>query len=429
MEHIPEKDDVDPFAPCVLTPQQEQQWGSVMSFMAWTAPGFRHLFYKMLTNNNGKYHAVFTRQVPIAATDAKNILVNPDTFFEFSLPEQAFILGHEIVHNVYGDVEFLHRCVKSGVVPMSDGTTIEFDNDTMQKAMDYRINALLVDSKIGALPKKDGKPAGLYDISVAVANDSVIDVYKKIYDPNNKGKGSGGFDMLLSPGASTGQDPNVAAGQRSQQRWAIEVQCAQTIEQMRSQGKMAGSLKRLFQQILEPEVPWTEHIQGIFNRRLGSGSYNWRKPDRRFIVQDLHMPSKSGHGAGWLVIWGDTSGSIGNQELCSYMAELSGIIEDVRPRRLTVLWCDSAIHRIDEIEEASDLARIHAEGVGGGGGTSVDPVMQWIADSTEQPEMFIGFTDGYVSFPPQAPPYPVLWASTTDHDYPFGEVVKINTKR
>jgi predicted metal-dependent peptidase len=139
------------------------------------------------------------------------------------------------------------------------------------------------------------------------------------------------------------------------------------------------------------------------------------------------MPSKSGHGAGWIVIWGDTSGSIGNGELSRYMAELSGIIEDVRPKRLTILWCDAAIHRVDEVEEASDLARIQYEGVGGGGGTSVHPVMEWIADHTEKPDMFIGFTDGYVSFPEIEPSFPVIWASVTkDVTYPWGEVVHIN---
>jgi hypothetical protein len=53
-----------------------------MSLMAWTCPGFRHLFYKLLANNKGKYGAVPTPSVPVAATDARNILINPDTFFK-----------------------------------------------------------------------------------------------------------------------------------------------------------------------------------------------------------------------------------------------------------------------------------------------------------------------------------------------------------
>jgi predicted metal-dependent peptidase len=414
--------------PCVLTPQQESQWGDTMSLMAWTAPGFRHLFYKLLSNNKGKYIAIPTRDVPIAATDARNILINPDEFFKFDLKERVFIASHEVMHNVYGDVELLHRCVKSGQVPMHDGTSKPFVNEIMQKAMDYRINALLVDSKIGAMPKRSGEQVGLYDPKIAVADDSVLDVYRKLYDDPDQHSGKQGFDIVLKPGASTGQDPGAAAGQRDPGRWAIEIANAQTLEQMRAQGKMAGALQRMFKGILEPEVPWTEHIQGLFNRRVGSGSYNWRRPDRRFISRDLHMPSRSGHGAGWIVVWGDTSGSIGAGELASYIAELSSIIDDVRPRRLTVVWCDAKIQRIDEIEEPSDLARIQYEGAPGGGGTSMFPVLDWIGEANEEPEMFIAFTDGYVSFPDQSPTYPTIWASTTDKDYPYGDVVRINTK-
>src|SRR6185369_16850225 len=68
-----------------LTPQQVSAWQDTMSLMAWTAPGFRHLFYKLLSNNKGTYGAVPTRHVPVAATDARNIMINPDTFFAYSL--------------------------------------------------------------------------------------------------------------------------------------------------------------------------------------------------------------------------------------------------------------------------------------------------------------------------------------------------------
>src|SRR5712664_2237275 len=387
-----------------LTPQQKQQWEDTMSLMAWTCPGFRHLFYKLLSNNKGSYGAVPTKSVPVAATDARNILINPDEFFKYSLKERVFIMGHEIVHNVYGDVEFLKHCNHTGTVPMDNGTTLPFRESTMQKAMDFRINALLRDSKIGAPPKDC-----LLDDTIAKANEGVCDVYKKVYD-DEEGGGSQtgayqGFDTLLKPGASNGT-PNQS---RNNQQWGVEIAAAQVLEQMKSQGKGMGALQRMFDQMLNPVVPWTEHIRGIFNRKVGSGSYNWKRPDRRFIVRDIHMPSRSGNGAGWVVCWGDTSGSIGEDEMCKYLAELGAIVEECRPQRITVVWCDDGIQGIDEIEEACDLETIrHSGNAKGGGGTDCQPVFDWIADHTEKPEVFIGFTDGYVSFPPQEPDIPVI---------------------
>jgi predicted metal-dependent peptidase len=411
-------------APCVLTAQQESQWQDTMSLMAWTCPGFRHLFYKLLSNNKGKYSAVPTRDVPVAATDSRNIKINPDEFFKYSLKERVFIMGHEIVHNVYDDVALLKRCTQSGTVPQENGTTLPFRNSTMQKAMDFRINALLRDSRIGSPPKDC-----LLDDTIATAHDSVTDAYKKVYDDeeNNGGGKTGGrgFDTLQVVTGGNGQPT------RNPQQWGVELAAARVLESMKSQGNMPGALQRMFEELLNPVIPWTEHIRGIFNRKVGSGSYNWRKPDRRFIVQDLHMPSRSGNGAGWVVCWGDTSGSIGQDELTSYLAELGGIVEDCRPQRLTVIWCDAAIHQIDEIAEPCDLETLkHAGPGGGGGGTSCHPVFEWIADQQgDKPEVFIGFTDGYVDFPAQEPDYLCIWASTTDHEYPWGDVVRINPEK
>jgi len=419
--------------PTGLTPAQKQKWADTMSLMSWTAPGFRHLFYRLLINHKGEHACVPTKSVPVAATDGRNIMINPDTFFNYELPERAFIIAHEVVHNVYKDVDFLNRCKVAGTVPMHDGTTMPFAMDTMQKAMDYRINALLRDSRIGKAPKDC-----LLDEKIATANDGIVDVYKKLYEhEENTGQGHGnpgGFDVILSPGASTGQSPAQAA--QNGQQWAVEIKSAQTLEAIKASGKMAGALQRMFKQVLNPQVPWTDKIRGIFNRKVGSGTYNWRKPDRRFITRDLYMPSRSGNGAGHVVVWGDTSGSIGEKELCHYMAELSAIVDDCKPQRLTILWCDAAIHRVDELEEACDMAHLQydvaTKGVGGGGGTSCVPVFEWMSNLAQPPEVFIGFTDGYVSFPDK-PKHEtlVIWASTAKkpNQYPYGDVVEINPAR
>src|ERR1035437_8556638 len=243
--------------PCVLTTAQEQQWGDTMSLMQWTAPGFRHLLYKLLTNNKGKNGAVMTRSVPVAATDAKNILINPDTFFKYTLKERVFIIGHEIVHNVYGDVEFLARCNATQTVPIAGGKTLPFINTLMQKAMDFRINPLLVDSRIGTLPisAKDYPPC--FDLKIAVANDSITDVYKKIFEDEDAAGNITRvqcFDQLLPPGASA---PGQSPAPRNDQQWAVEIASAQTLENMKSQGHMNGSLMRMFEKLLNTEIPWT----------------------------------------------------------------------------------------------------------------------------------------------------------------------------
>lgn len=422
-------DEPDKILPCGLTPQQKEKWDSTCSMMVWTCPGFAHLWYKLLHNHNGDHVALMTEAVPIAATDGKNILINPKKFFDFSLPERTFIMGHEIIHNVYDDVNLLHRCNASGRVPMNDGTSLPFCNDVMQKAMDLRINALLVKSKIGRPPKE-----GHFDDKMT-GEESVLDVYKKIYeeqpddnegDQPSSGDNPGGFDNVMKPGASTGQSPQQAVQQRNAQQWATELAAAQIIEAQRSQGKMAASLKRMFEKLLEPEVDWRAHIQTLINRITGSGGWNWQQPDEWWAPHEFFSPRRSGRGAGWIVIWGDTSGSRSDQEIASNIAELKGMMEDVNPQRITLIWCDADI--VDgSIIELQDPSELHDLKPVGGGGTSVQPVYDWMRQQIGEPDLFIGFTDGFLSFS-TPPACPVIWASSTDQPYPYGQVVRVNRR-
>jgi predicted metal-dependent peptidase len=410
-----------------LTAEQQRKWEDTSSMMVWTAPGFRHIWYKLLNNNGGNHTAVMTNDVPIAATDGYDVLVNPTEFFKWGIAERTFIMAHEIVHNVVGDVELLHRCIRSGTVPMNDGGSLPFDNPTMQKSMDLRINAMLVKSRIGKMPMKDGKPFGHLDDKMD-GTESVLDVYRKEFmeqfpdgklpeghDPNGDPNNPGGFDTLRK--SKNGAPP------RNQQQWDVEIKNAQKLEEQKSQGRMAAGLARMFKELLEPEIDWKDHITTLINRVGNSGGWNWREPDEWWVAHEFFSPKPSGHGAGWIVVWGDTSGSMGDKEIAAYISELGGILDSVNPQRLTVLWCDAEVDHVDELDEATDLAGLEPKG---GGGTSVQPVFDWINESMDKPDLFIGFTDGHVSFP-NAPDYPVIWASTTkDVKYPYGEVVRLS---
>lgn len=425
-----------PVLPCGLTPQQKQAWDSTQQMMAWTCPGFQHIHYKLLHNHSGEYTPIMTRDVPVAATDGKNLLINPDTFFKYDLRGRVFIDAHEIVHNVYDDVNLLHLCRTRGKVPMNDGTELPFREDIMQRSMDLRINALLIKSKIGAPPKdENGERVGHFDDTMT-GEESVLDVYKREYekepDPEGDqdgpgqepGNNPGGFDSVQQPGKSTGQSPQQAAQQRNPQQWQTEIAAASIIEANRSQGKMAAALKRMFEKLLEPEVSWLEHIQTLINRITGSGGWNWKQPDEWWAPHDFFSPRRTGRGAGWIVVWGDTSGSRSDTEIASNIAELAGIIEGVNPARLTMIWCDAEIEdgSVVELDEGSDLRGLTPVG---GGGTSVQPVYDWMAAQHQQPDLFIGFTDGEVHFP-TPPACPVIWASSTDKEYPYGSVVRVN---
>jgi len=426
--------------PCVLTPNQEKLWNETRLALVWNCPAFAHIFYSMLDNAHSKHVAMFTRDVPIAATDGSNLLLNPDTFFKYNLQERIFICAHEIMHCIWNHCVLMHQFQRRGKVNYPDGTSLPYNSQVMNIAADYVINDCLIESKIGSFNKE-----WLHDPSVAVAKDSVLDAYRKLFKqqkgkkpppgggkpcddgtsggngPPTKGKS---FDEHLKPGTVEGKDAQEAASGRNDVEWQTQLHAA--VNAAKLQGRLPAGLERLLGEILEPKVDWKDKIVALFARKVGSGSNDWRRPDRRLIVRDIYAPGRSGFGAGTVVIAIDTSGSIGENELNMFFAEMSGILEDVRPKRLVVMWCDAKVHRVDEVEEAADLIALRKGPVPGGGGTSFIPVFDEMKNY-DNVDALVYLTDGYGSFPAAAPEHAVVWGSITGTavKYPFGDVVEI----
>ena len=77
------------------------------------------------------------------------------------------------------------------------------------------------------------------------------------------------------------------------------------------------------------------------------------------------------------------------------------------------------VHQVETYETG---ARIDLNPVGGGG-TEFGPCFEWLDERGIRPQALVFLTDLYGSFPPCAPVYPVLWASTGGQKAPFGEVI------
>lgn len=405
-----------------LTPTQAKEWNTTRVALLWKCPAFTHILYTMMNNAGDDNIALFTPDIPIAATDGSTLILNPEKFFAYPVAKRVFIVAHEIMHCVLDHCGQGYKMRLRGKVPFNDGTELPYDAQTMNVATDLVINDTLIASDIGEYDS-----AWLHDTKLGTYQDSALDVYRKVYQ-QGKGGGGGRFDEHLDPGAAGGKDAHSAASERSEQEWTTAVAAGAAAAQ--AQGKLpAGTpLAEFFNKVLQPEVPWAEKIEAFFARKVGSGAFDWRRPDRRLIMRDIYAPGRSGHGAGTVVVAIDTSGSIYADPslLKRFFTEMRGILDEVKPRRLLVMWIDAAVHAVDEVEEASDLTSLTPKG---GGGTDFRPAFDWIAKEQLEPDALIYLTDGYGSFPSSAPSYPTLWGNISpelkDTHYPFGEVVAV----
>lgn len=414
-----------------LSPKQQIAWEQTKTNFLLRCPAFAHILYTLMSKSAGDSRAIFTKEVPIAATDGSNLLLNPETFFGYTLNERVFIIAHEVCHGIFNHMGLIHGFKKRQKVRYADGTELDFDMGQMNIAMDLVINDLLVENKIGTYNKQ-----WYHDPSKVKGTDSVIDAYRKIYDPTQTGNGSsgpcnggqGGFDQHLAPGQVQGKDAQQAVAEREADAQEWKAQLAQGIASAKAKGLLPAGLERMFSQELEPKITWSEHIQGFFARKVGSGNSDWRRPDRRHIVRDeqLYLPSRTGYGAERVVVGVDTSGSVNRETLDMFMAEMSGILEDVRPKELIVMFCDAKVHSVDYCEEPSDLTHLRAKG---GGGTDMGKIFEKVEAMGLEKDVdaVVILTDGLTPFPSKVPDYPVLWGSIycTPDKYPFGEVVMI----
>ncbi|MCK4821935.1 hypothetical protein KA005_39590, partial [bacterium] len=153
--------------------------------------------------------------------------------------------------------------------------------------------------------------------------------------------------------------------------------------------------------------------------------YTWMRPNRRFIGEDIYLPSLHSETLGEMVVAVDTSGSITREELEQFSSELNSILEGSKPSKVTVIYCDTRVAHTEEFTPEDFPVKLHKHG---GGGTAFSPVFEHVNQHLEEtPECLVYLTDMYCNdFGPE-PHYPTLWVTTSDlTEAPWGSVIKMN---
>jgi predicted metal-dependent peptidase len=371
-----------------------------------------------------------THSMPTAATDGRRLYYNPEWFALLRPPERCFVLAHEMYHVIW------QHCQKARVYDRDkhvDGTP--YDHDLMNRAEDYVINADLVQLRIGLC-----NPEWLYDTAIK-GTDDIVEVYKKLWaekqqqpslllgvtygrgsQPDKAAKGQGGrFDDVMAPPVdkATGEVDEIG-------EIAFKEAVARAAMHAKAVGNMPGTLERLVGEILEPQVDWKDKVRMILTGHIGRFRENWATPNRRRIVmpQMVYLPGKRGHGADLVAIWIDCSGSVGDREYDAFFSEVGGIMQDVRPRRMLVGWCDADVKKTEWVDSLDEVYGLMREPVPGRGGTSFKPPFYWMAAEGIVPDTCVYLTDGYGPFPDK-PTFPVVWTMSTDQVAPFGDTVQI----
>lgn len=342
--------------------------------------------------------------IETASCDGTSIYYNPKFVDKMPLSKVQGMIAHEVMHPA-----FLHH-TRRGARNVKK----------WNQACDYSINTILQNAGFD-LPE-----GGC--INPAYNGMTAEHIYTLLPDEPDDNNGSGqnpNGRQGNDPGGDGGVDdsPNSQnnGGSQSQQNheeaeWKVAV--AQAAHVAKQTGHLPGDIERMMEELFEPVLPWRNILRRFMTEKRND-DFSWKRGNRRFIAQGLYLPSRlSDDAMGEMVVVIDTSGSIGQKELTEFGSEIKGIVDEVRPSKVRVIYCDSRIAHIDEFGPDDDL-QFAAHG---GGGTDFRPPFVWLEENQIAPRALVYLTDGNGPFPEQESNFPVMWC-INNHDVtpPHGE--------
>jgi predicted metal-dependent peptidase len=333
---------------------------------------------------------------PTAAVDGERIIFHPD--FVKSLPHQElmFLIAHEVMHPA-----LLHILRRGNRCPKR-----------WNVACDIVINYLLIESKVGVMPKMGIHEPELY----RAGNGKVEKIYELLPESKEYGEpgsgGNGSMDACLD--ADPAAKETIAANMRTKLQQAAQV--------ARGEGKMPGSLEQLVEQLTNPKVHWTQYLRNFVMTTRGTDR-TWAKRNRRFAALDLMLPGTEGEQMGEVAFAVDQSGSTSDRMVSQAGAEGRSIQEEMRPEKVHVLSFDTKVTKHQEYEP-DDPMQLN---VVGRGGTCFRTLFEYMAKNDINPECCVVVTDlDCRDFGPE-PPFPVLWCvmESSLRYAPWGQVLVV----
>jgi predicted metal-dependent peptidase len=314
--------------------------------------------------------------------------------------------------DVYLNFVILHETGHKALLHLVRGKKLFEESQMLANiAADHVVNNMILESDpngtFARMPRKpDGADLGCCDPKYKGWG------LKQVYDDLKKGAKEGGKG---AGGAMDDHDPNGEAGELSE---AQTQQIEQAVENaLRSgaylAGKMGGTADRTLGALLEPKIDWREQtaefVQEIFT---GDDEATWRRPMRRFVGDDLYLPSYHQEAVGEMLFAVDVSGSVVNAAMTACLSEVVGACRVARPAKLHLWYWDCGIRRREEYlpEQYDDIVRLTRPT--GGGGTDLEEVAKE-ANKMENLQCAVILTDGYISGGWRTWNTSVLWVLTT----------------
>jgi predicted metal-dependent peptidase len=342
-----------------------------------------------------------TQAVDTAATDGRRLLFNAGFLAGLAADQLDGLVVHEVLH-----CALLHVPRRGRRDPL-----------LWNVAADIHVNGLIRREPRLQLPEGAVIDERLEDLSV----EEIYEVLRAELIPRALP-----FPDLRDGGASEGREGPRSSDSGLEPYWKSAIQRALASSALSGRGSVPANLIRAVRDACEPRLDWRTMLW----RWMVRTPDDFQGFDRRFLWNRTYLEQLEGEAV-HVEVCVDTSGSISEQWLDSFLGEIRGIVRSYPTVRCRLWYADAACHGPFDIDSI-DRFPVPV----GGGGTDFRPFFERatdgrpMGDGTGAPPLHVYLTDGAGTFPERAPGAPVLWVvppgGIPSTRFPFGEVARMD---
>ena len=354
----------------------------------------------------------------LGKTNGSTIFINYEEAKRLSSDVFYALLLHELLH-----------CFLFHTTRMKDK-----DLSVWNTACDFVVNDIIIQLSEDYNKKLTLPEGALYDKKYR--NWSAEQVYNDL--KKKMSSSSDGKSKRKLPGDGEGKTDSDQAAKKLKSGWGnapsdllpaeedfSEDDLRQDIEQAAKNtnkkfGNVAGIAERIVKDIRREQIPW-ERIFNILLKRIlyyGKGR-SFARPKPYGWLYNVALPGNIGEDKLDIVIILDTSGSVNEEKMDMFIAELKKIVS--AHTRVRVITCDCKVQETVKIRNISDIFNKGKLKFKGGGGTNFEPALK--AASKIPNDLVIYITDGIGKFGKRQRIHNLIWVLTNDVVVPYGKKV------